>query len=46
MTKRWPRRESKMRGSKVDIRPIVASDKDQWRKLWTGYLEFYESSVD
>jgi GNAT superfamily N-acetyltransferase len=29
----------------VDIRPIVASDEAQWRKLWAGYLEFYESSV-
>lgn len=34
-----------MNGSKVEIRPIVAADKDQWRKLWTGYLDFYESSA-
>lgn len=29
----------------IDIRPIIASDKPDWRRLWTAYLEFYESSV-
>jgi len=27
------------------IRPIVESDKSEWRRLWTGYLEYYESTV-
>lgn len=27
------------------IRPVARDDQDQWRALWTGYLEFYESSV-
>lgn len=29
----------------VLIRPLSAADKDQWHRLWTAYLEFYESSV-
>jgi len=29
----------------IDIRPITQADKDEWRRLWTAYLEFYESSV-
>ncbi len=29
----------------VTIRPIEPGDKQQWRALWTAYLEFYESSV-
>jgi len=31
--------------AKVEIRPIVAGDEAEWRRLWTSYLEFYESSV-
>ncbi len=27
------------------IRPIAAADELEWRRLWTGYLEFYETSV-
>ena len=27
------------------LRPIRAEDESQWRALWTGYLEFYQSSV-
>lgn len=27
------------------IRPIEAKDEAEWRVLWTGYLEFYETSV-
>lgn len=27
------------------IRPIVAGDEPEWRRLWTGYLEFYKSQV-
>ena len=29
----------------VRIRPIKASDEAEWRRLWTLYLEFYESTV-
>ena len=27
------------------IRAIEVKDKDQWLKLWAGYLEFYKSSI-
>ncbi len=27
------------------IRPLRATDHDQWRSLWTGYLQFYQTSV-
>ena len=27
------------------IRPLAANDEAEWRRLWTGYLEFYETSV-
>ncbi|MEM7671616.1 MAG: GNAT family N-acetyltransferase [Pseudomonadota bacterium] len=27
------------------IRPLAASDEAEWRRLWTGYLAFYETSV-
>ena len=26
-------------------RPVEAGDEAEWRRLWTAYLEFYESSV-
>ena len=29
----------------VTIRPVRAEDQADWRRLWTGYLEFYETSV-
>jgi GNAT superfamily N-acetyltransferase len=29
----------------VTIRPLAKSDEAEWRRLWTLYLEFYESSV-
>ncbi len=29
----------------VTIRPVQASDKAAWRRLWTDYLTFYKSSV-
>lgn len=29
----------------VIIRPLVASDEAEWRRLWTAYLEYYESTV-
>lgn len=27
------------------IRPLQASDESAWRRLWTGYLHFYKSTV-
>ena len=27
------------------IRPLEFGDEAEWRRLWTAYLEFYESSV-
>ena len=29
----------------VTIRPIQESDELDWRRLWTGYLDYYETSV-
>ena len=29
----------------LEIRSLQASDEDQWRRLWTAYLEYYESTV-
>ncbi|WP_323786331.1 GNAT family N-acetyltransferase [Thalassovita sp.] len=29
----------------LDIRPLCAADETDWRRLWTAYLEFYQSSV-
>ena len=27
------------------IRPLRAADEADWRRLWTGYLKFYQTSV-
>ena len=27
------------------IRPLTAQDEQEWRRLWTAYLEYYETSV-
>ncbi|MEL6280199.1 MAG: GNAT family N-acetyltransferase [Pseudomonadota bacterium] len=29
----------------LTVRPLEVADEPQWRRLWTGYLEFYETSV-
>lgn len=29
----------------LTIRPLTAADQADWRRLWTTYLEFYESTV-
>ena len=29
----------------LHIRPLEESDRAEWTRLWTGYLDFYESSV-
>ena len=31
--------------SKVTVRPLQASDQEDWRRLWTAYLVFYETTV-
>ncbi len=27
------------------IRPLTAADEADWRRLWTGYLDYYETAV-
>jgi GNAT superfamily N-acetyltransferase len=27
------------------IRPLCAADEADWRRLWTGYLDYYETTV-
>ena len=29
----------------IVIRPLCASDEAEWRRLWTGYLDYYETTV-
>ena len=29
----------------IEIRAFVASDQSDWRRMWTGYLEFYNATV-
>lgn len=29
----------------VIIRPLTQADESEWHRLWTGYLEYYETSV-
>ena len=29
----------------VTVRPLARGDEATWRRLWTGYLDFYETSV-
>ena len=31
--------------TQLTIRPLEKSDHAEWRRLWTAYLEFYETSV-
>jgi len=30
----------------ITIRPIAESDRADWARLWTGYLSYYETSVE
>lgn len=30
----------------VEIRPLTSADQAEWRRLWTDYLAFYQTSVD
>ena len=34
-----------MSADSIEIRPLREGDREDWERLWTGYLEFYESSV-
>lgn len=29
----------------LTIRPVAATDEADWRRLWTGYLAYYETTV-
>ncbi len=29
----------------VEVRKLAVADKSDWRRLWTAYLEFYETSL-
>jgi len=29
----------------ITIRPLSEDDQIQWRRMWTAYLDFYETSV-
>lgn len=31
--------------SDIEIRPLRPEDAAEWRRLWTGYLEFYQTAV-
>ena len=31
--------------AQVTIRPLRPEDRDDWAEMWTGYLEFYKTSV-
>ncbi len=31
--------------SDIEIRPLRPEDAAEWRRLWTGYLEFYKTAV-
>lgn len=31
--------------SELRVRPVTAVDEQEWRRLWSLYLEFYETSV-
>ena len=29
----------------ITLRPLAATDREDWARLWTGYLDYYETSV-
>ena len=31
--------------AEIVIRPLLPSDETEWRRLWTGYLDYYETAV-
>lgn len=32
--------------ARIEIRRLAASDREDWRRMWTGYLDFYRAKVD
>ena len=34
-----------MNPESIEIRPATAADREQWQRLWQGYLEFYRASL-
>jgi GNAT superfamily N-acetyltransferase len=39
-------RQFDMNGSSaVRVRPLTSADRDPWARLWTGYLEFYKTTL-
>lgn len=39
------RRTLEVSGTVTIIRPLKASDRAAWERLWTGYLAFYDTAV-
>ncbi len=35
-----------LKTSPIRIRPVTPADEPEWRRLWTDYLDFYETRVD
>ena len=35
-----------MNGANGTCRPVSSADKDAWFRLWQGYLDFYEKTLD
>ena len=31
--------------SEVSIRPLIPDDYEVWKKLWRGYIDFYEATI-
>ena len=29
----------------INIRPLMQDDEDEWRRLWTAYLDFYDTTL-
>ena len=34
-----------MDAKRVEVRPLLPTDKQRWLELWEGYLSFYESTI-
>lgn len=34
-----------MTENRLQIRPVTAGDESEWRRLWTAYLEYYETEL-
>lgn len=35
-----------MPGPSIEIRDALATDEQEWRRLWAGYLAFYKVALD